>query len=148
MVRFWDTSALVPLIVDEPATRASEALLGRDPEVATWWGAPVECVSAIARLERDGALQPDMVVAAMDRLDALAATWQEIQPTAVVRIAAIRLLRLHALRAADALQLAAAGVFAEGHPEASVLVTRDERLAGAASRQGFRVERLGSRAPA
>ncbi len=50
-----------------------------------------------------------------------------------------RLLRLHPLRAADALQLAAAIIACEHQPESLPLVTLDQRLAEAARREGFAV---------
>lgn len=50
-----------------------------------------------------------------------------------------RLLRVHALRAADALQLAAAIAASEADPASLKLVTLDERLAEAARREGFPV---------
>jgi predicted nucleic acid-binding protein len=52
---------------------------------------------------------------------------------------ALRLLRVHALRAADSLQLAAAIVAAEHEPSALEFVSLDERLNEAASREGFRI---------
>ena len=67
-MRFWDSSALVPLCVDEPATDAALALLAEDPEVAVWWATPVECASALARLERDGAFVPEAASDAFARL--------------------------------------------------------------------------------
>jgi predicted nucleic acid-binding protein len=50
-----------------------------------------------------------------------------------------RLLALHPLRAADALQLASALVACDERPDRLPLVTLDERLAAAAMREGFRV---------
>jgi predicted nucleic acid-binding protein len=54
-----------------------------------------------------------------------------------VKSLAARLLRLHPLRAFDALQLAAALHWAEGHPQERALHTLDGRLALAAEREGF-----------
>jgi predicted nucleic acid-binding protein len=136
-VRFWDSSAIVPLLVDEPAHAAAAHEFGRDPDVLAWWATPVECVSALARLERDGALTADGVRDSLTRLDALAAAWHEIQPVAPIRQRAIRLLRVHPLRAADALQLGAALVAAEDQPSSLPFITFDERLALAAEREGF-----------
>ena len=51
----------------------------------------------------------------------------------------MRLLGLHHLRAADALQLGAALVAAYDQPLGSALVTLDARFADAARREGFRV---------
>ena len=97
-------------------------------------------MSALARLEREGALTDSAMTGALERLDLLAESWNEIQPVAAVRSAARRLLRVHALRAADALQLAAAVVAAEGQPASLAIVTLDERLAAAARREGFMLE--------
>jgi predicted nucleic acid-binding protein len=73
------------------------------------------------------------------RLESVARAWREVQPVTVVRTTAIRLLRVHPLRAAGALQLGAAIVAAEDHPATLQFVTLDERLAQAAEREGFAV---------
>ena len=104
-----------------------------------WWATEVECVSAIARLERDGDLASDAALEALERLDGLAAGWHEIQPVETARRTARRLLRVHALRAADALQLAAAIVASEGHPGSLEVVSLDDRLIAVARREGFPV---------
>lgn len=138
-MRFWDSSALVALLVDEPRSNAARSTYRGDPEVVVWWGSEVECASALARLDREGGLNADTRRDALRRLDALAASWQEVEPTIRVRRSAIRALRLHPLRAADALQLAAAQAIAEDRPENTALVTLDDRLALAAEREGFSV---------
>lgn len=104
-----------------------------------WWATETECVSAIAGLERQGDLRSDGTTLALERLDALAEGWHEIQPLESARRAARRLLRVHSLRAADALQLAAAIVGCEGQPRSLDVVSLDDRLADAARREGFRV---------
>jgi len=138
-VKFWDASAIVPLLVAEPSTRHLQALAAADTAMLVWWGCEVECVSALARLERDGALDEQPIVRAMARLQQLAAAWHEIDPSDSVREAAIRFLRVHPLRAADALQLAAAFVAAERRPVSLAVVTLDDRLAAAARKEGFAV---------
>jgi hypothetical protein len=138
-LKYWDTSALVPLLVSQSSTRKVSTLLREDPAIITWWGSRIECDSAIARLERDGGLGPADAVDAFSRLDTLAQSWQEIQPLSALRETARRLLRSHALRAADALQLAAAICAAEGRPATLELASLDERLTLAAQREGFRV---------
>jgi uncharacterized protein len=136
-LRFWDSSAIVPLIVAEASTDSVQAIAGEDPAMCVWWGTEIECVSAVARLEREDALAETAMIAALERLDLLAEAWNEVQPVAAVRGTARRLLRVHPLRAADALQLAAAVFAAEGVPASLDLVTLDERLAAAARREGF-----------
>jgi len=138
-LRFWDSSAILPLIVAETSTDAVQAIAVDDPVMCVWWGTEIECVSALARLEREDALTEVATMSALQRLDSLAEAWHEVQPVAVVRGAARRLLRVHALRAADALQLAAAVIAAEGVPASLDVVTLDERLAAAARREGFSV---------
>ena len=138
-MRYWDTSAIVPLLVDEATSDAVRDTFDGDPLVITWWGTAVECVSALARLERESAITPAEMQRASERLDALELTWAEVQPSDQVRVLATRLLRVHALRAADALQVAAALVAAEGHPGSLAIVSLDERQVLAAEREGLRV---------
>jgi uncharacterized protein len=138
-LRFWDSSAIVPLIVAEASTEAVQAIAEDDPVMCVWWATEVECVSALTRLERDDAMTEATIITALERLDSLVQAWHEVQPIAALRGAARRLLRVHNLRAADALQLAAAVVAAEGLPASLEIVTLDERLAAAARREGFPV---------
>ena len=140
-MRFWDTSAVVPLLVTQPLSGSLHAEYDRDPSLVVWWATRVECASAIAHLEREGGLNLDEAGAARARLDALSAAWSELQPTTPVRRKAERLLRVHALRAADALQLAAALAAADDDPRSLPVLTTDDRLALAAEREGFLVVR-------
>jgi uncharacterized protein len=138
-VKFWDASAIVPLLVAEASTRRLQAVVARNSAMLVWWGSEVECVSAVARLERDGALGPQAVMLALKRLRQLSAGWHEIDPSDAVREAAVRFLRVHPLRAADALQLAAAFLGSERRPASLEMVTLDDRLAAAARKEGFMV---------
>ena len=138
-MRFWDSSAIIPLIVAEASTKAVQSIAADDPVMCVWWGTEIDCVSALARLDREDSLGAAAITDAVARLDLLSESWNEVQPVAAVRVAARRLLRVHSLRAADALQLGAAVVAAEGVPASLDVVTLDERLAEAARREGFRV---------
>ena len=142
-MRFWDTSAIVPLLTAEPTSAGARAAYRADPEILVWWATEVECVSAVTRLERGGGLESGDVQAALERLDALSMSWADVQPGPRVREIAVRLLRVHSLRAADALQLAAATAAAEERPSTLAFVTLDDRLAAAADREGFPVVRPG-----
>ena len=136
-MRFWDASAIIPLLTSESSTAALQSLAEKDPSLLVWWATEVECASAIARLERDGALDHAAVTQAFERLRHLANSWHEVDPGDPVREAAVRFLRVHPLRAADALQLAAAFVAAERRPSSLEIVTLDDRLAMAARKEGF-----------
>ena len=134
---FWDASAIVPLLVAERTTQRMQALAGRDSDMLVWWGSEVECISVLARLERTAALDDKGMALASDRLKQLANGWHEIEPSEIVRESAMRFLRVHPLRAADALQLAAAFTAAERRPASLRVLTLDERLADAARKEGF-----------
>jgi predicted nucleic acid-binding protein len=136
-MKFWDASAIVPLLLTESTTEALQGIAATDQAMLVWWATEVECASAIARLERDGALHAAAAIEAFDRLKRLAEGWHEIDPSDGVREAAVRFLRVHPLRAADALQLAAAFVAAERRPSSLELIALDDRLATAARKEGF-----------
>ncbi len=138
-MRFWDASAIVPLLVEEPTRETLLGLLDEDSGILIWWGTPVECTSAIARREREGALSVTEATGAVQRLRDITSSWHEILPSEVVRGVAQRLIRVHPLRAADGLQLAAAVVASEREPATLEFVSLDERLSEAASREGFPV---------
>ena len=127
----------MPLVGAEPFSGRMQALADRDPHMLVWWASEVECVWALTRQERCGALDPDAAQTAIELLMQLADRWDEVEPGEAVREAAKRFLRVHPLRAADALQLAAAVVAANRRPASLELVTLDERLAEAARKEGF-----------
>jgi len=122
-MKFWDSSALVPLLVEEATTVRLRDLYVGEPGTIVWWATPVECASAIARLEREGNLPPRAATEAFARLDALGRSWHRIEPVEAVLDTARRLLRAHSLRA--------------GKPSTLELVCLDDRLVIAAQREGF-----------
>lgn len=138
-MRYWDSSAIIPLLVAESTSPHMREIHSADPAIATWWGTPIECVSALARLERDGALTPAGLSGSITRIRHAVALWTEVGPSDDVREQAIRLLRVHQLRAADAVQLAAAIVAAEFQPGTLEFVTLDRNQGAAADKEGFRV---------
>ena len=66
-MKFWDPSALVPALVDEPASAAVHAVLRVDDSMNVAWHCVIECASAIARLERAGGYSNDEAEAAFRR---------------------------------------------------------------------------------
>jgi hypothetical protein len=127
----------VPLLVAEPATEVVRNLLREDATIVAWWASRVECASALARLSR--ASQGVIAGDTRRRLDALWRGVLEVEPRDAVRAAALRLLEVHPLRAADALQLAAALTWREGAPRGAPFVCLDERLGAAARAEGFEI---------
>ncbi len=138
-MRYWDTSAILPLIVDEPARERLLELYQEDPQIVAWWATSVEITSAVARREREGTISAEDAAAALNAAKRLAAAWHEVVPSDAIRRTAERLLRVHALRAADSLQLSAALIAANHDPGTLEMVCFDSRLTAAARREGFAV---------
>jgi hypothetical protein len=137
-VKFWDSSAVVPLLFTESSSEQVETLLETDREQHVWWATEVECTSAVARAERLHTPSVE-ITRALARLQHLASRWYELHPTEAIRTFAKRLLRVHPLRSSDALQLAAALVLADGDTASIEVVALDDRLRDAAAREGFAV---------
>ena len=138
-MRYWDASALVPIFLEEAATPEVQSWQAGDPGVTTWMMTRIEVVSAIARRKRE---RPELAVLwnrAIRDVHEAASMWIEISDGAAARFHAERIIMKHSLRAADALQLGAALVAADGEPQSLELVTLDRRLAEAARHEGFLV---------
>ena len=136
-MKFWDSSAVVPLLVPEVMSGSVQRLYEDDPVMAAWWATEIECTSAIARRQRLGQVPENVATEGFVRLKALREGWHEVEPGEELRESAKRLLRVHDLRTADALQLAAAVYVAEARPSTLEFVSLDDRLLAAARREGF-----------
>jgi predicted nucleic acid-binding protein len=142
-VRFWDTSALAPLFVDEATTEQARQLLVEDPGVLVWIGTSVELVSALARLRRTSTGASDLLLLARREVLQRWPDWTIISDPASVTTRAQRLVDVHPLKTLDALQLAAALVASLDRPASLPIVTADRHLATAAELEGFPVVSLG-----
>lgn len=138
-MRFWDTSCVVPLLLVERSTRALTSVLMGSAGMCVWWGTRVEAVSALSRRAREGALSETQLNGCIDRLDRLSERWIEVEPGERVRDLAVSAVGRHDLRAADAFQLAAALVAADGEAATIEFVCLDRRLRQAAAREGLRL---------
>jgi predicted nucleic acid-binding protein len=138
-IAFWDSSALIPLCVEQKQTEKSTALFAIHG-IAVWWSTPVEIISGLTRLMRMGEIGPDELLAGKRLAQTIAITWVSIQPSARIAAAACSLLEVHPLSAADALQLGAALEWCEGKPQGNVFLTFDRRLREAAGLAGFTLE--------
>ena len=136
---FWDSSALAPLIFEEPDSATRENQLWNDPQIVVWYGTLVELESAIARRLRGDDLAQVQACAARLKLEHLAQTWIEVDPSETVRARAVRLVRLHPLRTGDAFQLAAALVVTGERPDGHRFLTADARLKLAAQMESFQI---------
>jgi predicted nucleic acid-binding protein len=107
-----------------------------------WWTTPVEIASALARLVRMKQLNSSDWAKARKLAAALADAWSVIQPSDAVRAKAMQLVDRYDLRAADALQLAAALVWCEDVPQGRVFLTADQKLQEAAMLSGLDAKQI------
>jgi len=136
-MKFWDSSAIIPLLITEESTELRQKQYDADPAAVVWFGTLVEVESSLKRRQREGRLPEPLEFQVRAKLAAITARWTEVAPTREVRSRAIRLLRVHHLRAADAFQLAAALIFCREQPETFSFLTADQRLRSAAIAEGF-----------
>jgi len=115
------------------------SLLRTDRESWIWWTTRTECLSGLHRRARAGELNTAGFSAAKQRLVRFDEAASTILPSEAIRGRAERLLGVHPLRSADAMQLAASLVAAEDRPAELPFVTLDDRLAEAARNEGFSV---------
>jgi len=139
---FWDTSAIIPLCCWQSQTAKARQAYRLFPSVVVWWATGVECNSALYRLERDQELSAQQTQQALEALAHQRQRWVEVAPLDEVRNLAERLLRAHSLRAADALQLAAALVWCNSYPQDRTFIGGDDRLLDAAKKEGFNTLRV------
>ncbi|MGH9465891.1 MAG: type II toxin-antitoxin system VapC family toxin [Terriglobales bacterium] len=139
-MRFWDASALSPLIVADRFTKMAIALARQDDAMMVWWASRIECASALSRRERESLLTSEQSAASWRRLERMALSGHEVAPSEELRTESVRLLRRYPLRAGDAQQLAAASLAGRRQPQPLPVVTFDDRLAAAARDEGFAVQ--------
>jgi len=138
-MRFWDSSAIVGLLVREEASERLTKLWHHDDNLVVWWGTETECLSALARREREGSLSREQVRTAESILRQILGRACEVLPSPEIRHHSRRLLMTHPLRAGDALQLAAAVLFADSEVQKLPFLTMDKNLVACAEKEGFSV---------
>ena len=137
-MRYWDASALVPLLVAERDTELVRSWLSDDDRIVTWVWTRTEIVGAVERRTREGSLSRSQRREMLRRLDAFARSWDEVIDVLAVRSRANALLARHPLRAADAGQLGAALLVQEQIAGVLDFVCLDRRLSSAAELESLR----------
>lgn len=107
--------------------------------MAFWWGAPLEWWEALLAAQRRQTISAADLQKAREVLDHLRARGFEVQPTEDLRARALRLLAVHPLKAADALELAAALIWCRERTQGAAFVSLHPPLRLAAAMEGFRV---------
>ncbi len=136
-MKFWDSSALRSLLVAQAGQGDVRAVLNEDREMVLWWGTHIELVSGLCRLHRESLIDNGTLTRLLKIVAKITDDADEVQPTEQIRQASIRILRVHSLRAADSLQLAAALAWTENSPSDAGFVCLDKRLCEAAEKEGF-----------
>ena len=138
-MRYWDTSAIVPLVVDERGTKLARAWLEGDPQIVTWALTRLEVAAVVERLAREQVITAAERRRLHEKFEEFSAMWAEVTDILATRSRALALLARQTLHSADAAQLGAAWLAAEGDPASLEFVCFDRGLAAAAEREGFRV---------
>lgn len=138
-MRFWDSSAIVPLVCLEPTTPEVLEWYQQDSQVLVWALTSTEVLSALYRRFREGRLTSGELSDCSQNVQMLREDWSEVEALELVKQRAERLLRVHPLRAADALQLGAALLATQEQPQGINFVSFDQNLAAAAHKEGFAI---------
>lgn len=141
-MNFWDSSSLLPLVVEETHSNIAKTIFRQDPLLYIWWGTPIECVSAMARKRREGRLSHDAFLEAREKLRYFESICTRILPSESLKTTAEALLLRYTLRSADALQLAASLVLKNESKMNLSFLCEDNRLCDAAEKEGFTVIRF------
>ena len=136
MIAYFDTSAIVPLLVDEATTETCNRLWTESTRVVGVRLIYPEARAALARARRMGRLTRSQLNAAVLELDSLLEEVDVIELSADIARSAGELAQQHGLRGYDAVHLAAALAVAD---DDLVLVTGDVDLASAAKAAGIAV---------
>lgn len=130
MIAYFDTSAIVPLVVDEPGTEAAGTIGDRADRLISTRLARVEARAALARAARIGRLTSRQLLAAKPELDGLLDQLDLVDIDDELVRSAVELAEVHALRVAAAARLA---------PDDVVVVAGDRALLTGAHAIGLAV---------
>ena len=136
MIAYFDTSAIVPLIINEDSSDLFSRVWNESSRVLSVRLLYPEARAALAKAERMGRLSGTQLAAAIVELESIITEVDHIEVTEALARRAGELARAHSLRGYDAVHLAAASAVADSDV---VLVTGDSDLANAANAIGIAV---------
>jgi hypothetical protein len=136
VIAYFDTSAVVPLLVEEPGTDIALRVFLQAETVATVRMTFAEVSAALARASRLGRLTADAHDRALAGLESVWAQMDVLEVDDGLVRAAGALARDHALRGYDAVHCAAALRVTSG---TTVALARDRDLLAAWQREGLQV---------
>jgi uncharacterized protein len=136
VIAYFDTSAVVPLFINEPSTDRCTRLWNEATRVISVRLLYPEARASLARAERMRRISSVEHAAAIVELDAITAEVDHIEVTAELATTAGQWAHVHGLRGYDAVHLAAASAVADAD---LILVTGDADLAAVATALGIAV---------
>jgi len=136
VIAYFDTSALVPLIVTEPSSSTCSRLWNEATRVISSRLIYPEARAALAQAERMRRLTATELRTAVEDLDSIIEEIDYLEVTASLAASAGQLAEAHGLRGYDAVHLASAAVVNDAE---LVLVTGDQVLGSAARTIGISV---------
>ena len=137
---FWDTSAIVPLLLPQPGfTVRARRLVRQHSQSVVWWATHIEVLSALARLRQSGDTDETGYQHGLRAWATFRAQTRVIEPREKVLALAAGLPEKYGLRALDSFQLAAALGWCQERARHRPFVCFDEKLAEAAEKAGFTV---------
>jgi uncharacterized protein len=136
VIAYFDTSAVIPLIIEEPSTPVCQRLWNDATRIASVRLLYAEASAALARAHRMARLTTTQLDEAMAALDDIVAELDQVEVNDQLVRTAGALARTHGLRGYDAVHLGAGMYISDSEV---VFVTGDSSLAAAAQAQGFAV---------
>ncbi|MEX1179122.1 MAG: type II toxin-antitoxin system VapC family toxin [Nitriliruptor sp.] len=136
MIAYFDTSALIPLLIEEPGSRRAGRVWDVAEHVASVRLIYTEARAALAQAARLGRLAPADLPRTLEGLEELYGQLDLLEVDDLLVRRAGELAQLHALRGYDAIHLAAAE---RVRGETTILVAGDGDLCVAAGTLGLAV---------
>lgn len=140
MIAYFDTSAVIPLVISEASSEEALEHWRTSERVASARIVYAEGHAALAQAARVGRIPASALPAAVSKLLEIYDRLEILEISDVVVRRAGALAELHALRGYDSVHLAAADLIREAD---FVFVAGDEALCGAAETIGLDVARTG-----
>ena len=136
MIAYFDTSALIPLVIEEPGSLRAGRVWDLADHLTSVRLIYTEARAALAQAERMGRLAAAALPGALDALEGLYGQLDLLEVDDLLVRRAGELAQHHALRGYDAIHLAAAE---RVHDDTTLLVAGDGELCAAAGALGLAV---------
>ena len=138
-MRYWDPSALLPLLVSDSATCLVRGWLDEDPDMITAAHTRLELRAAIELRSHQRLLSRPLRRRLLNQLEHLCASCDEVTAYAQLTRRSVSLLARHSLLPTEAMHLGAALLASDGDPASLTIVSLHHAITLAAEQEGFAV---------